>query len=175
MKHILYFAITIVPFLSTAQEQRIDNFIVKENLTQNGKIAIIAVDSAEVADERIDGTFLFSMNGLQQSLQFHQGVAVPSQKIDGSTFVFFKHKNQDNSTGRLYFIYKNDNSLKPYKVNGLLLLIIPVLLLLIAYIFKRMLLTLVILGLIYGYLSFSKGLAFTQIIESTLQVVKNLF
>lgn len=175
MKHILYFVIALVPFLSTAQEQRIDNFIVKENLTQNGKIAIIAVDSAEVADERIDGTFLFSMNGLQHSLQFHQGVAVPSQKIDGSTFVFFKHKNQDNSTGRLYFIYKKDNSLIPYKVNGLLLLIIPALLLLIAYVFKRMLLTLIILGLIYGYLSFSKGLAFTQIIESALQIIKNLF
>jgi len=175
MKHILYFAIIIVPFLSAAQEQRIDNFIVKENLTQNGKIAIVAVDSAEVADESIDGTFLFSMNGLQQSLQFHQGVAVPSQKIDGSIFVFLKHKNQDNSTGRLYFIHKKDNSLNPYKINGLLLLIIPALMLLIAYVFKRMLLTLIILGLIYGYFSFSKGLAFSQILESAFQILKNLF
>lgn len=156
-------------------QQYINNFIVKESLTANGKIAIIAVDSAEVANESINGTFKFSINGFEQSLAFHQGVGVPSHPIDGSTFAYFKHKNQNGSSGKLYFLYKKENKITPVKINGLLLLIIPAVLLLVAYAFKRLLTTFVVLALIYGYFSFSKGLSISQILESALEVLKSFF
>lgn len=163
-----------IPTHSFAQGQLINNFIVKENLTKNGKMAIIAVDSLENANESINGTFLFALNGFQQSLQFHNGVAVPAHTTDGSTFVFFKHNNQHQSVGKLYFIYKKNSGISPYKINGLLLLVIPALLLLLGYIFKKLLITFVILGFVYGYLSFNKGLEFTQILESAFQIIKNI-
>lgn len=154
--------------------QQIDNFIIKENLTSNGKVAIIAVDSADVALDFINGTFKFTINGFEQSLAFHDGVAVPSHAIESSTFVYFKHKNQEKTTGKLYFLYKKDYKITPVKINGLLLLIIPALILLIAYAAKRLLMTVIILGIIYAYFSYSKGLSLTQILESAFQVLKNL-
>ncbi|MCA5006538.1 hypothetical protein [Sphingobacterium bovistauri] len=154
--------------------QRIDNFIIKENLTSNGKVAIIVVDSADVAQDNINGTFKFTINGFEQTLAFHNGVAVPSHPIESSTFVYFKHKNQEKTTGKLYFLYKKDNKISPIKINGLLLLIIPAIILLIAYAAKRLLTTFIILALVYGYFSYSKGLSISQLLESAFQVIKNL-
>lgn len=148
------------------QSQAIQDFIVKENLSQNGKLAIIAVDTAERADDRIQGNFLFSVNGFQQSLRFQDGVAVMADPIESSTFVFFKHKNQQKEVGKFYFIRKTDDSLSPYKVNGLTLVLLPIMVLLIAYAFKRLLMVFVVIALVYGYLHFSKGLDLSQLFES---------
>lgn len=178
MKNTFTFAILLF-FCSTLFAQQgnkdINNFLVKENLTANGKVAIIAVDSVETANEAINGTYKFSINGFEQTLAFHHGVGVPDHPIDGSTFVYFKHKNQNNSTGKLYFLYKKDNKITPVKINGLLLLIIPALLLLVAYAFKRLLTTFVVLAVVYGYFSFSKGLSVSQILESAVEVLKSFF
>jgi len=164
-----------LPAFASGQYQRIQQFVVKENLTANGKIAIIAVDSVENADESINGTFKFTINGFEQKLDFHEGVAVPSHPIDGSTFVYFKHKNQEGSVGKLYFLYNKDNKITPIKINGMLLLIIPALILLIAYTFKRFLSTFVVLAVIYAYFSYSKGLSMIQLLESAYQTLKNFF
>ncbi len=158
-----------------AQTQRIDNFIVKENLTQNGKLAIIAVDSAETPQENINGTFIFNLNGFQQELSFHDGIAVVKHPLESSTFVFFKHKNQDNSVGKLYYVHKSSTGLKPIKIYGLLLLIIPVALLLIGYLFKRFLTMFVVLALVYAYFHYAKGLDLSKILESIFMALKNFF
>lgn len=178
MKATLLTIITLVYstiVFAQGQNMRIDNFEIKESLTGNGKIAIVATDSLDVPNENINGTFKFSLNGFEQSLAFHQGVAVPSHPIDGSTFVYFKHKNQEKPTGKLFFLYKKGDEITPIKINGLLLIIIPAIILLIAYTFKRMLSTFVVLAVIYGYFSFSKGLSVSHIIESAFEVIKNLF
>ncbi|TYR33025.1 hypothetical protein FXV77_18490 [Sphingobacterium phlebotomi] len=176
MKHII--RILVFVFLSVAsaqaQPQRIDNFIVKENLTQNSKLAIIALDSAEQPLERIDGTFVFNLNGFQQDLRFHDGVAVVQQPVESSTFVFFKHKNQEKTVSKLYYIHKKNSELKPFKINGLLLLFIPLAILLIAYLFRRFLVTFVVLAVVYAYFHFSKGLDFSNIMESILDALKSL-
>lgn len=171
--------ILVFVFFSVAsaqgQQLRIDNFTVKENLTQNSKLAIIALDSAEQPLERINGTFVFNLNGFQQDLQFHDGVAVVQQPVESSTFVFFKHKNQEKTVSKLYYIHKKESELKPFKINGLLLLLIPLAILLVAYMFRRFLVTFFILALVYAYFHFSKGLDFSNIMESILDALKNLF
>lgn len=174
---VLFFTLLFSTVLIYAQTnpQYIDNFIVKENLTANGKIAIIAVDSNEFANEAINGTFKFSINAFEQNIAFHQGVGVPSHPIDGSTFAYFKHKNQNGNSGKLYFLYKKENNITPVKINGLLLLIIPAVLLLVAYAFKRLLTTFIVLALVYGYFSFSKGLSLSQILESAFEILKSFF
>ena len=173
LRFLLYFITLTFPILTWGQYQRIDNFIVKENLTANGKIAIIAVDSAETVNENINGTFKFSINNFEQSLAFHDGVAVPAHPINGSTFAFFKHKNQQTSISKFYFLYKTDKEITPIKISGLLLLLIPAVLLLVAYMFKRFLTTFVVLALIYAYFSYSKGLSFMQLLESAYHTLKN--
>ncbi|SMG19710.1 hypothetical protein [Sphingobacterium psychroaquaticum] len=160
--------------LAQAKPQYITNFTVKENLTQNGKLAIIAVDSLDKPMENINGTFVFNLNGFQQELAFHDGVAVVKHPLESSTFVFFKHKNQEKSVGKLYYIYKSDTGLKPVKIYGMLLLLIPAIILLIAYSFKRFLSTFVILAILYFYFSYSKGLDLSKILESTFMTIKNL-
>ncbi|MCL7989247.1 hypothetical protein M8998_14955 [Sphingobacterium sp. lm-10] len=165
-RYFLFFFLTSLCSHLFAQPQAIRDFIVKENLSQNGKLAIIAVDTTERADDRIRGNFLFSVNGFQQNLNFRDGVAVIADPIESSTFVFFKHKNQDNEVGKFYFIRKTDNGLSPYKVNGLTLVVLPIAVLLIAYAFKRLLVVFVVVALVYGYLHFSKGLDISQLFES---------
>ena len=140
--------------LAQGQGMRIDNFDIKESLTANGKIAIVAMDSLDKAKEDINGTFKFT--------------------IESSTFVYFKHKNQDKSTGKLYFLYKKGDEITPVKINGLLLILIPALLLVIAYALKRFLTTFIILAIIYAYFSFSKGLSISQILESAIEVIKRI-
>ena len=156
-------------------KQHIENFIIKENLTSNGKIAIIAVDSLENANEKINGVYKFNINAFEQTLNFHQGVAVPADPIASSTFVYFKHKNQESSTGKLYFLYKSDKGITPIKINGLLLLIIPAIILFVAYAAKRFLSTFIVLAFVYGYFSFSKGLSLFKILESAIDIIKNFF
>lgn len=166
----------VLSWTTHAQKTRliINNFDVKESLTGNSKIAIIATDSLNNPIEKIGGTFKFTINGFEQNLIFHQGVAVADDPIDGSTFVYFKHKNQEKSTGKLYFLYKKGKELTPIKINGLVLIIIPAIILFIAYAMKRFISTFIVLALVYGYFSFSKGLSISQIIESALEVVKKI-
>lgn len=176
MKHIIRFLVFILMSVTTiqAQPQRIDNFTIKENLTQNGKLAIIALDSAEQPLERINGTFVFNLNGFQQNIRFHDGVGVVQDPLESTTFVFFKHKNQVNTVSKLYYIHKKDNELKPFKINSLLLLLVPLSILLIAYIFKRFLATFLILALVYAYFHYSKGLDLSNMLESIVDALKDL-
>ncbi|MFD2595888.1 hypothetical protein [Sphingobacterium griseoflavum] len=176
MKHIRYIILISLAatMVAKAQPQRIANFIVKENLTQNGKLAIIAIDSAEQPLENINGTFVFELNGFQQDLSFHDGIAVVKHPLASSTFVFFKHKNQDDSIGKLYYIHKSEQALKPFKISGLLLLFIPASLLFIGYLFKRFLTVLVVLAIVYVYFNYSKGLDLSKIIESIFTAIKGL-
>ena len=54
--------------LTISNEVVLNNFIVKENLLKNNKIAIIAVDSLDKPLENLSGTFQFSINGFGQEL-----------------------------------------------------------------------------------------------------------
>lgn len=158
-----------------AQPLRIPNFSVKENLTQNGKLAIVALDSASRPLEHINGRFVFSLNGFEQSLHFHEGIAVVQQPVTSSTFVLFKHINPEKNVSKLYYIYKKEGKLNPIKINGLLLLIIPAGILLIAYLFRKFLVTLLLLAVVYAYFHFAQGLDFPTMLENGITAVKELF
>ncbi|WP_409150321.1 hypothetical protein [Sphingobacterium sp. BS-2] len=157
-----------------AQNTIIKDFTVKENLSQNGKLAIIAIDTAEKTDNTINGNYNFTINGFSQELKFTDGVAVTSNPIESSTFVFFKHKFAGSDLGKLFFLRVTDKGITPYKISGFLLIIIPLLILYIAYKFKRFLITLLILAAIYFYLNYSKGLDVRQLIESSIMGLKGL-
>ncbi len=175
---ILYICLSILylmPNLSIAQNAIIKDFTVKENLSQNGKLAIIAIDTAEKTDNTVNGNYTFTINGFQQELKFSDGVAVTINPIESSTFVFFKHKFAGSDIGKLFFLRMTDKGITPYKISGILLIIIPLLILYIAYKFKRFLITLLVLAVVYFYLNHSKGLDVRQLLESSIMAIKDLF
>lgn len=153
---------------------KIENFDIKQSLTNNSKIAIIATDLSDNASEKINGTYVFTINGFEKSLVFHDGVAVNADPIESSTFVYFKHKNQDKSIGHLYFLLKKENTITSVRINGLVLIAIPIVLLLLAYVFKRFITTLVVLLLIFAYFHYSKGLTFSHLMESIMDIFKSV-
>lgn len=173
MKKVIFFLL-LIPFWASAQQQHIENFVVKENLSKNGKLAVIAVDSTDKTNELINGSYIFTINGFSQPLLFRDGVAVTDQKIESSTFVFFSHKNQQKSRGRLFYIYKSDSGLSPFAISGLMFLIIPAIVLGIAYMFKKVILTAIALAIVFFLFNHSQGLDLSKILESIFSSLKNL-
>lgn len=160
--------------LYAQESNEINHFVVRENLIKNGKLAIIATDTEERPNEEISGTFQFVINGFQEELQFHDGVAITSSAVETSAFVFIKHRNQQGSHGRLYYIWKRDKGLHPIAINWYFLVIVPAVILLIAYLFRRiMVLAIVILIILFIYMN-SKGLDIEGIFETIAHGVKSL-
>jgi hypothetical protein len=115
----------------------LNNFVIKENLLKNNKIAIIAADENENPIETLNGTFQFSFNGFVQELKFNDGVAVAQQPIDKSTFLYLRHKNESGTHGKLYYIYKKGDDLNPIKINWVFLLAVPLAIIIIASMFRK--------------------------------------
>ncbi|WP_245586316.1 hypothetical protein [Olivibacter sitiensis] len=162
-------------FICPAQDIKRDitNVIVKENLIKNNKLAIIACDSNDTPLEHVNGTYSFVINGFKQSLVFHDGVAISPQEIDKSLFVLLKHENTHGAFSKLYYVYKGADSLKPIKISWMFLLLIPVVLIIIASLYKRLLIIAVIALIALGYFGYSKGLELWSVLETIFQGLKN--
>lgn len=176
MRKFLYlFVVFLLPLALLAQESiAINHFIVKENLIKNGKLAIIATDAEEHPKESVSGTYQFVINGFQQSLEFNEGVAVTPNAIETSAFVFIKHRNQEGSHGRLYYVWKTNDGLNPIAINWYYLILIPALILLIAYSFKRLLILAVVVLIGLFIFNYSKGLNLENIFETIVHGIKEL-
>ncbi len=174
-KFIFSIFILFAPFLLSAQSTKITNFTIKESLTNPAKLSIIATDADNNPEEHLNGTFIFSINGFKQEMRFHNGVATTKDPVESSTFTFLKHKNVDGSNSKLYYVFKGDNGLNPIKISGMALLLIPALILLIAYVFKKLIVTAIVLVLGMSFFNMSHGLKLDSIIETILNSIKGLF
>lgn len=152
----------------------IEDFEVRENLIKNDKLAIIALDSTGNPQEKINGTFQFSLNGFKDEVQFHDGVGITSQAIETSSFVYIKHENHLGSTSKLYYVYKGSNGLKPIFINWYFLILIPLGIVLLGYVFKRLIVLAIILLVGLFIFNYSKGLNLEYIFDSIIQGIKNL-
>lgn len=177
MKFLLTLSLSILfqTLLAQNNSQTINYFMVKENLLKNDKLAIIAADSLENPLENINGTFNFSVNGFKQELVFNNGVAVCPLQIDKSAFIFIKHMNESGSHSNLYFVHKKEGNLNPYKINWYLLIAIPIGLILIGYMFRKLIGIVLLIFIAFSYFNYSKGLSIPTFFESVLDGIKNLF
>ena len=155
--------------------QNINNFVIKENLLKNEKIAIIATDSLENPIETINGIFNFSINGFKQELRFNDGVAICPLQIEKSAFIFVKHSNDFGDHSNLYYVYKKDNDLNPFKISWIFLIAIPVILIPIGYMFRKLIGFVIFVLILFIYFNYSKGLTIPTFLESILDGLKNLF
>ncbi len=172
----LFFILFIsVGFAQTRTIQEINNFTVKENLLKNNKIAIIATDSLNTPKENLNGIFTFSLNGFKQELKFNDGVAVCPLQIEKSSFVYIKHQNENGTHASLYYISKNDDGLSPHKISWFLMLLIPLGLVLIAYLFRKLIIFIAVLFIVWLYFNYSKGLSVPTFFETIFDGFKSFF
>jgi len=153
----------------------INNFIVKENLLKNEKIAIIACDADEKPLENVNGTFQFSVNGFKQVLKFNEGVAIAPQPINESTFIYLRHKNESGTHGKLYYVLKQENNLKPIKINWMMLAFVPIALVLIAFTFRKLLIYAVVVLLVIFLFNARQGLNLPTFFDTIFDGLKSLF
>jgi hypothetical protein len=153
----------------------INNFIVKENLLKNDKIAIIACDADEKPLENVSGTFQFSINGFKHVLRFNEGIAVPKQQIDKSTFIYLRHENENGTHGKLYYVIKKEQDLKLIKINWLLLVLIPLIVIILATMFRKFILIAAVLLIILFIFNSSNGLKLGTFFETVFDGLKSVF
>lgn len=156
------------------QDVTINNFIVKENLLKNNKIAIIATDSLDIPMESLNGTFQFSINGFGQELKFNDGVAVMTQPINKSTFIYLRHENESGTHGKLYYVYQKGDSINPIKISWWVLVIIPLILILFAALFKKFIVVALILLVGIFYYNSSQGFKITTFFDTIFDGIRNL-
>lgn len=157
------------------QAVALNNFVVKENLLKNNKIAIIAADENEKPIESLNGTFQFSFNGFLQELKFNDGVAVAPQAIDKSTFLYLRHKNESGTHGKLYYIYKKGDDLNPVKINWLILLIVPLGIVILATLFRKFIIIGGIILIALLIFNSSNGLRLPTFFDTIFDGLKGLF
>lgn len=173
-KAILCIGFCLLGFLGFAQNANINNFLIKENLLKNKKLAIIAADSLNIPNENINGNYTFSVSGFTQNLKFNDGIAVLQLPIEKSTFVYIKHQNDTGTHSKLVYVYKKDNDLNPIAINSLWLFLIPVILVIVAFAFRKMIIVAVIVFLVFVYFNHSSGLNLSTFFESIFDGLKNL-
>lgn len=158
-----------------AQRADINNFLVKENLIKDSKLAIIAADSLEQPLPHINGMYTFTASGFTQPITFHDGVAVLPLPIERSTFVYLKHENENGTHSKLLYVYKKDGNLTPYSINILWLILFPAIIVVLAFAFRKFIIVAIIILLVFGYFNHSNGLSLGTFFETLFDSLKNLF
>jgi hypothetical protein len=152
----------------------LNNFIVKEDLLKNNRIAIIAADSLDQPLENLSGTFQFSINGFGQELKFNNGVAVAAQPIDKSTFIYLRHENETGTHGKLYYVIRKGDYINPIKISWWVLVVIPLILIILATLFRKFIIVAGIILVLIFYYNSSNGLKLPTFFETVFDGLRNL-
>lgn len=159
---------------SIHQKIEISNFIVRRNVFQGNKLDIIAIDDQGKLPENIEGVFQFSINGFKNELNFSKGISLFPQEINESTFIYLRHKNESGTKGKLYYIYNRNGNLKPLEISWFVLAIIPLSLLIIVFIFRKLIIIGGIILILLVYFNSTNGLNLSTFIETIFDGLRNL-
>jgi hypothetical protein len=177
MKKILFVVclMLVASSFAFADTITIKQFVIKENPFADSEVAIVAVDSAGNVQEKVDGVFAFTINGFQEQMKFEKGTAFYRHKLDKSSFFYVKHVNDAGTHSMLYYIYKQDGKLRPMHVSWILLVIIPLALILLGYMFKRFIIIAIVIFCIFLYFNHHNGLTVPTFFESIFDGLKGMF
>lgn len=158
-----------------AQNANINNFLVKESLLKNSKLAIIAADSLGEPMENINGIYTFTVSGFTEQIKFNDGVAILPMQLAKSSFVYVKHENDKGTHSKLIYVYKKDGTLNPFTINSLWLVLFPLILIFIAFAFRRLIIVIAIILLVYIYFNHSNGLNLSTFFDTIFDSLKKVF
>lgn len=153
----------------------INHFVIKENPFAKDEIAVVATDTSANIQENVSGVFSFTVNGFDEALTFDKGTAFYRHKLDKSTFLYIKHVNSGGTHSMLYYAFKHDSKIDVFHISWILLLAIPIILILLAYAFKRFIIIALILFCIFLYFNHHNGLTVPTFFESIIDGLKGLF
>jgi len=153
----------------------IKHFTVKENPFAKNELAIVAVDTGNNVLENVNGLFAFTVNGFQESLRFDKGTAFYRHKLDKSSFIYVKHVNDSGTHSILYYVYKSDDKLTPIHISWIVLLAIPILLVVLGYLFKKFIIIAIVIFIIFLYFNHHAGLSVPTFFESIIDGLKGMF
>jgi len=172
---LIFFLITLTTSVAFGDTITINHFVVRENPFAKNELAIVATDTANNTLEKVRGIFAFTVNGFQESLTFRRGVAFYQHKLDKSSFIYVKHVNESGTHSILYYVYKTDDKLTPIHISWIVLLAIPILLVLLSYLFKKFIIVAIIIFIIFLYFNYHAGLSVPTFFESIIDGLKNIF
>ena len=153
----------------------INHFEVKNNPDAANEILITATDTAGNIMENLNGHFAFSVNGFDQNLKFKHGTAVYNHQFPKSVFIYVKHENDNGTHATLYYVYKMSDKLIPIHIAWGVLLIIPIALIVLAYMFRKLIIIAVIILIVYIWFNIHNGLGVGTFFESIIDGLKSLF
>jgi len=153
----------------------INHFVIKENPFAKNEIAVVAVDTANNVLENVNGVFSFTVNGFDDPLTFDKGTAFYRHKLDKSSFLYVKHVNDAGTHSILYYVYKSDDKLIPIHISWIWLLAIPIILIVLGYMFKRFIIIAAVIFCIFLYFNYHNGLSIPTFFESIIDGMKGLF
>lgn len=177
MKKILFVMLLMMNAggLAFADTITIKHFVIKENPFADSEVAVVATDTAGAVQEKVGGVFAFTINGFQEQMRFEKGTAFYRHKLDKSAFFYVKHVNNEGTHSMLYYIYKQDGKLRPMHISWVLLIIIPLALILLAYMFKRFMIIAIVIFCIFLYFNYHNGLTMPTFFESIFDGLRGLF
>jgi len=158
-----------------AESIEISHFAIKENPFAKNEVAILATDSLGQIIGSVSGSFDFTINGFEDSLKFEKGAAFYRHQIERSTFLYVRHVNGSGTHSVLYYVYKHGDTLKPIHISWILMLAIPCVLILLAYMFKKFIIIAIIIFAIFVYFNYHSGLSIPTFFESIFDGLKNMF
>lgn len=175
IKTVFAFLLLLISGFTQAAEVHINQFMLKENPFAKDEVAVVATDSAGTVQENINGLFNFTVNGFHEELKFENGTAFYHHKLEKSSFLYLKHQDDFSSHANLFYIFKHDSKLDPYKISWKVLIAIPIILILLGYLFKRFLIIAVVLFLFFSYFNYHGGMSLSTFFETIFDGLKHLF
>jgi hypothetical protein len=173
---LLFCFVTLASSFAFADTISIKHFEIKENPYEQNQVSIVATDSLNNTLENLNGNLVFTINGFEDTLKFTSGVAFYKHKIDRSTFLYARHVDDNGGAtlSSLYYVYKSESKLVPVHISWMWLLIIPLSLVLLAYMFKRFIIIAIIIFCIFLYFNHHNNLSIPLFFQSIFDGLKRL-
>ncbi len=134
----------------------ITNFTIKEELFTHNKLHIVAQDSMGNTEPRVRGRYTFKVNGFEKILVFSGGIAEFPDILKTSVFLYIKLEGGGRPVPRLFFVMQSGAGTFPVKISLMWLVAIPLALVIVSFIFKRVIYLALILVVLFFI--FNKGL-----------------
>ncbi|MCO4291505.1 hypothetical protein NF867_01340 [Solitalea sp. MAHUQ-68] len=157
--YLVFFLFILIASLQavSAQTTKIKEIEDFKLIEESGKLKIVALTTNnEEIDEKVNGSFMFSISGIDVPLNFKDGEATVKQQFSGSTFAYFRSSNQSVSTIKLYYLQQISDYHWPVKIPISLLLIIPIVFFIIGYFVRKLIF--LFIGILLAFFLFNKGL-----------------